>query len=212
MTLVAIIEHDPVFATELRAAVESAGLQTDWFTRGMPALDSARHHAFALAILDLDIPDIDPFAAIDEVSQLIPIIAVIAERDEEACLLAFEAGADDCMTRPFTVREMSARIRNVLRRAGTIEAGDDFALAISEMRVRSGGVTRALSRGEAEILAILAGARGHPLTVHDLLERLPAQSRVKRGTVESRIKSLRRKLGPGRLITRGRLGYELSQK
>mgnify|MGYP001087030917 CR=1 FL=1 len=80
-----------------------------------------------------------------------------------------------------------------------------------EPRHRVGDETRALSRGEAEILALLASSRGRPLTALELLERLPTHSRVKRGTVESRIKSLRRKLGPGKLITRGRLGYELAE-
>ena len=213
MTLVAIIEHDPAFAAELRTAVESAGFHTDWFRDAASALDDVRRQAFSLAIVDLDFSDADPIAICREASRVIPVIAVTAERREEVCLRALDAGADDCVARPFSARELGARIRNVLRRAGAIPSGaDELSLAISAMRVRAGGETRALSRGEAEILAILAASRGHPLTAVELLERLPTHSQVKRGTVESRIKSLRRKLGPGKLITRGRLGYELADE
>jgi DNA-binding response OmpR family regulator len=213
MTLVAIIEHDPAFAAELRSAVESAGFHSDWFRDAQPALDDVRRRAFGLAIVDLDLDDFDPFAICSEASRVIPVIAVTATRKEDVCLRALDAGADDCLARPFGARELGARMRNVLRRAGSIaKPSDELALAISAMRVRAEGETRALSRGEAEILAILAASRGHPLTVLELLDRLPSHSQVKRGTVESRIKSLRRKLGTGKLITRGRLGYELAQE
>jgi len=211
MTLVAIIEHDPLFAAELRTAIESAGFHTDWFREAEAALDDVRRQAFSLAIVDLDFHDADPFTICSEASRVIPVIAVTANRHEEVCLRALDSGADDCLARPFGARELGARIRNVLRRAGSIRGNsDELALAISAMRVRAGDETHALSRGEAEILGILAASRGHPLTIVELLERLPTHSQVKRGTVESRIKSLRRKLGPGKLITRGRLGYELA--
>ncbi|HJQ39081.1 MAG TPA: response regulator transcription factor [Thermoanaerobaculia bacterium] len=210
MTLVAIIEQDPGFAAELRTAVESAGFHTDWFREARTALEDVRRNAFSLAIIDLDLHGVDPFAVCREASRVIPVIAITASRGEEVCLRALEAGADDCVTRPFSARELAARCRNLLRRAGTSSSTDELSVAISAMRVRSGDETRALSRGEAEILAILASSRGRPLTALELLERLPTHSQVKRGTVESRIKSLRKKLGPGRLLTRGRLGYELA--
>ena len=213
MTLVAIIEHDPAFAAELRSAVESAGFHSDWFREAQAALDDVRRRAFGLAIVDLDLVDFDAFAICSEASRVIPVIAVTAVRKEDVCLRALAAGADDYIARPFGARELGARMRNVLRRAGSNAkpSDDELALAISSMRVRTGNETRALSRGEAEILGILAASRGHPLTVLELLDRLPSHSQVKRGTVESRIKSLRRKLGAGKLITRGRLGYELAE-
>lgn len=169
MTRVAIIEHDPVLTTELRAAVESAGFQSDCFTESAAALPGVRTQAFALAILELGIRDADPFAICSEASGLIPVIAITSDRNE------------------------------------------DLAGAVSAMRVHVEGETHPLSRGETEVLALLVASRGAPMTVLEMLARLPPKSQVKRGTIESRIKSLRRKLGPARLVSRGRLGYQLTE-
>src|SRR5687768_10351744 len=148
MTRVAIIEHDPVFATELRAAVESAGFQTDCFTESAEALPGVRTQAFALAILELGIRDADAFAVCSEASGLMPVIVITSERNEEICLRAFASGADDCLARPFTSRELGARIQNVLRRAGSLGKRDEnLADAVSAMRVRVEGETHRLSRG-----------------------------------------------------------------
>ncbi len=209
----AIIEPDEEFATELRNAVESAGFRTDCFKDAGAALPDVRREAFALAIVDLGLRDTDPYEVCSEASRLMPVIAVTSSCSEEVCLRAFESGADDCIARPVPPRELGARIRNVLRRAGTVEdQRGDLAVAVSAMRVRDGETTHALSRGEAEILALLVEARGVPLTVEKMLERLPPAHRVKRGTVASRIKSLRRKVGAGKIVSRGRFGYSLADE
>jgi len=99
-------------------------------------------------------------------------------------------------------------IRNVLRRSDATEGDqlDALSVSISEMRVRVGGATHDLTRGEAEVLATLIHHAPAPVTAVRLSQILNA----KRGTIESRIKSLRKKLGPGRLVSRGSLGYQLS--
>ena len=82
---------------------------------------------------------------------------------------------------------------------------DTMSISLPEMRVRTAGVVHELSRGEAEVLALLLEHSPAPLTTVEIAKLLPA----KRATIESRIKSLRKKLGPGRLVTRGSFGYEL---
>lgn len=209
----AIIEPDEAFATELRDAVESAGFRTDCFKDAASALSDVRREAFALAIVDLGMRDADPYDVCSEASRLMPVIAVTAGCSEDVCVRAFESGADDCIARPVPPRELGARIRNLLRRAGTAEDDrGDLAIAVSAMRVRDGETTHALSRGEAEILALLVEAHGVPLTVERILERLPPEHRVKRGTVASRIKSLRRKVGGEKIVSRGRFGYSLADE
>lgn len=209
MRPLAIIEQDSTASATLRRNIEAAGFRADCFADGASALTSIRRRTFSLAILDLDLRDTDPFAVCREMSRIVPVITMTSEENEDVRMRAFEAGADDCVTRSLTGRELVARVRNILRRSpatadDTCEL-DALSISLPEMRVRTGGVVHELSRGEAEVLALLLEHSPAPLTTVEIAKLLPA----KRATIESRIKSLRRKLGPGRLVTRGRFGYEL---
>lgn len=209
MRPLAIIEPDSTTAENLRHSVEAAGFRADCFADGTSALSSIRRRPFSLAILDLDLRDDDPFAVCREMSRLVPVITISAEGDEDVRLRAFAAGADDCVTHTLTARELVARVHNILRRASSSSDStcelDALSISLPEMRVRNGGVVHELSRGESEVLALLLEHSPAPLTPADMARLLPA----KRATIESRIKSLRKKLGPGRLVSRGRFGYEL---
>lgn len=208
MRPVAIIESNTAARAELRNAVEDAGFRTDCFGDGLSALAMLRKRPFSLAILELDVHQDDAFAVCREISRVVPLIIVTSECDAETCVRALESGADDCVTRPLPARELVARMRNVLRRADAApEAAGSEALSISirEMRVRNGNTTHELSRGEAELLALLIEHAPRPLSPARIGELL----RAKPETVRSRIKSLRRKLGPARLANRSRLGYYL---
>jgi DNA-binding response OmpR family regulator len=206
MRPLAIIENDVATSSEIRAALEAAGFRTDSFRNGASAMADLSRRTFALAILDLQLTDTDPFSVCREVSRYAPVIALASNCAEEMCLRAFESGADDCVARQIPGRELVARIRNVLRRADMEESESDVLLAaVSEMRIRDEGETRDLTRGEAELLALLLARTPTPLTVARMAEILS----VKRGTLESRIKSLRKKLGPEKLVSRGSLGYQL---
>lgn len=209
MRPLAIIEQDSTTSKNLLRSVEAAGFRADCFPDSASALSSLRQRPFSLAILDLDLREGDPFAVCREMSLLVPVIAISAEGDEEVRVRAFEAGADDCVTQTFTARELIARVRNILRRAGSSSNAtcelDALSISLPEMRVRNGGEVHELSRGEAEILALLLEHSPAPLTPTDMAKHLPA----KRSTIESRIKSLRKKLGPGRLVSRGTFGYVL---
>lgn len=210
MRPLAIIESDESLIAAYRRNFQSAGFRVDCFTDTASALPSIRRRTFSLAILDLDLRDTDPYAVCREVSGIVPVIAVTAEGGEDVCVSAFEAGADDCVTRTLAGRELIARVRNVLRRAANhadpvTRELDALSISLTEMRVRNGAVVHPLSRGEAELLALLLEHAPTPLTVLQLAEMAPA----KRATIESRIKSLRKKLGADRLVSRGRFGYEL---
>lgn len=207
MRPVAIIENNATARFELRNAVEDAGFRTDCFEDSESALTTLRDRAFALVIFDLNAGGVDPFAVCHEISRVAPLITVTAACDSEICARALESGADDCVKRPLAPRELIARVRNVLRR--TEQQGeltvDSMSISISEMRVRNGTEVHELSRGEAEVLALLAEHSPKPLSPTHIAQVLGA----KPSTVQSRIKSLRRKLGPERLATRSRLGYYL---
>jgi DNA-binding response OmpR family regulator len=204
-----IIEPDGATSEELRVALEAAGMRAECLTEGGRAIERVIRRQYSLAILDLDLLDTDPFAVCTEASRFVPVITLTGRADEEVCLKAFESGAGDHLVKPFAGRELIARIRSLLRRAspqdGESATSSAIAISISEMRVRAGDDTHDLTRGEAEVLSVLLENAPAPLTVSAIAAMLGA----KRGTIESRIKTLRRKLGPQRLVSRGRLGYQI---
>jgi DNA-binding response OmpR family regulator len=201
---------DPSSSTTLRRDLEAAGFRADCFGDAPSALAALRRRSYALALLDLDLRLGDPFGVCREMSGIVPVIAMTADSREDICVQAFEAGADDCVVRTLAGRELVARVRNVLRRsAGENDAAtcdlDTLSISLPEMRIRNGDVVHELSRGETELLTLLLERAPAPITTVEMVRVLPA----KRATIESRIKSLRKKLGPDRLVTRGRFGYEL---
>lgn len=208
----ALIEPDPIYAASLRRTFKEAGYHVDCFAEPGAALDSLRTRAFGLTIVELDRNAFDPFTVTSEVSRLMPVLTITSDPSEEQCVKALESGADDCICRPFRDRELIARTRNILRRNGTEDARaedrapSELSISIAEMRVSVDGITHDLTRGEAEVLAALLAHAPAPLNATRLAELVAAE----RGTVESRIRSLRQKLGAHHLVTRGRLGYELA--
>lgn len=210
MRTLALIENDVAFAAELRRSVEAEGFRTECFPDGGSAIASVLDRPYALAIIDLGVGgvDPDPFELCRTVSAQHPVIALTTDRSDETCVRALESGADDCICRPFPLRELVARIRNVLTRVAPEPGDEGFAWFADAMRVRVDGRMHNLTRGEAEVLALLVESAPRPLTIEQMLAMLPSEHPVKRGTIESRIKSLRRKLGE-RLVSRGRFGYQL---
>ena len=210
MRPLAIIESDSAHAASLHAALEAAGFRAQCFSSGSAALPHVRAQEFALAILDLDLRDTDPFAMCSEARQHLPVIALASACTAETCIRALESGADDCIRRKTSGRELVARVRAILRRSDP--AGDgaahSLALSIAEMRIRASDATHDLTRGETEVLSLLLTYMPAPITALRMAEPLHAR----RGTVESRIRSLRQKLGPGKLVSRGRLGYQLAEE
>lgn len=204
MRPVAIIQHDHEACSRLCSVIEAAGLRSECFSEATHAIEDLRKRMFTLAVIDLDTLDTDPYAVCEEASRIVPVLTTSTRDDEEICLKAFACGADDHVVTPLPGRELVARIRNLLRR-GVAPSRDPMSIYVSEMRVRDGEHLHELTRGEAEVLSLLLQYAPAPLTAL----RMSALLGVRRGTIESRIKSLRRKIGTGRLISRGRFGYQI---
>lgn len=210
MRPVVIIENDASLSAALRSTLEAAGFRTESYASATAALPELRRRSFSLAILGLDIVDTDPFAVCREASGVVPVITVASECGRgDLCTRALNCGADDCVPREMAGRELVARVRNVLRRtAGDGESPPEeeaLSLSIAEMRVRRGEEVLDLTAGETELLALLLHHAPTPLTASRIAELLGAR----KATVDSRVKSLRRKLGRGRIANRGGFGYQL---
>lgn len=204
MRPLAIIENDGAFALRLLVMIEAAGFRAMIFPHAGQAVPLLRERHFALALVDLAMEDVDPLAFCRETSPFVPLI--VFGRDDESCTRALDAGADDCICRSVGSRELIARIRNLLRRAEQpLSDRDELTAVVSEMRIRLDDHVHNLTAGETAVLTALLDRAPSPMTVDEIARAIVAN----RGTVESRIKSLRKKLGAERLVSRGRFGYQI---
>jgi len=146
----------------------------------------------------------------------VPILMVTAKADEVDRLLGLELGADDYITKPFSPREVVARVRAVLRRAGGgARPAQRYRVGAIEVdldafEARCGGAPVSLSPTQLRLLAALAQAEGRALSRHELLDQL-GEAYVDERTVDAHVKNLRRRLGPcgAQIETVRGVGYRL---
>jgi DNA-binding response OmpR family regulator len=203
-----LVEDEEDIASLVRTYLERDGFQVVWASRGVDGLLALEQHEVRLAILDLQLPDADGLdlcRAIRQQSRL-PIVILTARDEEIDRITGLEIGADDYVAKPFSPRELVARVRAVLRRA---EPGsDDETLVLGDIAVDRGGraVTVSghpveLTGMEFDLLAYLIDHTGLVLSRERLLDRVwglafPGGTR----TVDVHVAQLRRKLGRPELI------------
>ena len=203
-----LVEDEEDIATLVRTYLEKDGFRVIWATRGVEALLAVEQNDIRLAILDLQLPDADGFdvcRAIRSTSRL-PIVIVTARDEEVDRITGLELGADDYVTKPFSPRELVARVRAVLRRAEPEEDEDlvevgDLVLEHAGRTVSVGGNEVELTGMEFDLLAFLLAHPGIVMTRERLLERVwglsfPGGTR----TVDVHVAQLRRKLDRPDLI------------
>ena len=137
-----LVEDEEDIATLVRTYLEKDGFRVIWATRGVEGLLALEQNDIRLAILDLQLPDADGLdlcRAIRDRSRL-PIVIVTARDEEIDRITGLELGADDYVTKPFSPRELVARVRAVLRRAEP-EAEDDDVVAAGDVVLEHGGRT-----------------------------------------------------------------------
>ena len=203
-----LVEDEEDIATLVRTYLEKDGFRVIWATRGVEGLLALEQNDIRLAILDLQLPDADGFdvcRAIRSTSRL-PIVIVTARDEEVDRITGLELGADDYVTKPFSPRELVARVRAVLRRAEPEEDEDlvavgDLVLEHAGRTVSVGGNEVELTGMEFDLLAFLLAHPGIVMTRERLLERVwglsfPGGTR----TVDVHVAQLRRKLDRPDLI------------
>ncbi len=208
MKTILVVDDEPRIVDLARDYLEHAGFAVLTASDGPSALASARTRRPDLVVLDLGLPGLD---GLDVTRQLrttsgtaqVPIVMLTARDDELDKLLGLELGADDYLTKPFSPRELVARVRAVLRRADRpVEAADvvsagDVTLDVPRMRTEVAGRTIDLTPTEFTILATLARQPGRIFTRSQLLDALHGVAfESYERAIDSHIKNLRRKLEP----------------
>lgn len=196
---VMIVEDEPELAALVADYARAAGYEPQVLGDGAQALAAIRIQAPALVVLDLMLPGLDGLSVCRAVraSSEVPIVMVTARVEEIDRLLGLEAGADDYLCKPFSPRELMARIKAILRRAGTGSTTPPRTLAVDEAarRIRVHGQALDLTPSEFAILAALARRPGQVFSRAQLLDAARADSLdATDRAIDSHVKNLRRKI------------------
>jgi len=198
-----IVEDEIELVRVLRDYLERAGFRVQAASNGTEAVSHFRQAAPDLVLLDLNLPGLDGLDVARQMrrSSEVPIIMVTARVEETDRLIGLELGADDYITKPFSPREVVARVRAVLRRAqGRAEApsvirASDIEIDVGRHRVSRGGMSVDLTPTEFALLAALAAQPGRAYTRLQLLEA--SQGEAYEGyerTIDAHIKNIRAKI------------------
>ena len=124
MKKILVIEDEQSIAHTITHSIEREGFSAVWSERGLEGLELLRQGGFALAVLDIGLPDVSGFELCKTIRSFsqVPIIFLTARDEEIDKIVGLEIGADDYVTKPFSPRELAARIKSVLRRAETLAA------------------------------------------------------------------------------------------
>ncbi|MUN35829.1 response regulator [Actinomadura sp. NEAU-AAG5] len=218
---VLLVEDEPTIARAVVDRLAAEGFAVDVAADGPAAVDMARACEPDLIVLDVMLPGFDGLEVCRRVQaeRPVPVLMLTARDDETDLLVGLAVGADDYVTKPFSMRELVARIRALLRRvqrpAPDAAAAPPVRIGPLELdararRVRRDGREVHLTPTEFDLLACLVRNRGAVLTRAVLLEQVwdwadASGTRV----VDSHVKALRRKLGPDLIRTVHGVGYSL---
>jgi DNA-binding response OmpR family regulator len=224
---VLVAEDDEKQAELIRRSLLAEGHTATVVHDGAAALDAARRLRPDLLVLDLMLPVLDGFDVCrrlrrDDGESAVPVVMLTARSGEDDLLLGLDLGADDYLTKPYSPRELMARIRTVLRRSGSTR-GDDPAvraagLSVDPVRheVRCDGALVECTPAEFQILLAMAAEPERVFTRHQLLQCARGFDRAStERAIDVHIMNLRRKIEadprrPVRLLTVFGVGYKLS--
>jgi len=204
---VLVVEDEPEMRDLLADNLELEGYRVAAVGSAEEALQRIDRHSFALILLDVMLPRASGFELCRTVrarDTRIPIIMLTARSDESDRVLGLDLGADDYVSKPFSVRELLARVRAQLRREGVIGERDDSEFVVGDLRVnlRTGSVTRRnrhleLSPHEFELLRYLIAHRGEVVSREQLLRDVWGYSHLSvTRTVDNYIFRLRNHIEP----------------
>jgi two-component system catabolic regulation response regulator CreB len=216
-----VVEDEPAIAESVAYALKRDGFSVT--QAGTLAEAEARHGDADLVILDLMLPDgsgFDFIGAIRADRRGKPVIVLSSRDGEVDRVTALETGADDYVTKPFSPREVVARVRAVLRRVSSPKEAATPVLAVAidaaTRRARVGANSLELTRIEFDLLAYLLDGKDRVCTRGELIDRLWGDGfAITDRTIDSHVKALRKKLGeagaaPGTIETVRGVGYRVN--
>jgi len=222
-TRILSVEDDERIRTAVKLALEDEGWSVEEADTGEDALNSFQRQPADVVLIDIMLPGIDGFdvcRAIRRTSD-VPIVMVTARADTHDVVAGLEAGADDYLTKPFAPKELSARIRALLRRARSTDATathlrfGELEIIPDEGVVRRGGEEIHLTKTEFRLLVELASSPGRVFSREVLLERVWGYGYFGDGRlVDVHVRRLRTKVeadpaNPRHVVTVRGLGYKL---
>ncbi|MBV8464565.1 MAG: response regulator [Burkholderiales bacterium] len=199
MSHVLVVEDEPKLGSLLLDYLTAAGHEATLLADGLSVVPWVREHAPSLILLDLMLPGKDGLTVCRELRAFsdVPIVIVTARVEEVDRLLGLELGADDYICKPFSPREVMARIKAIMRRTGRRETASESGLHLDEARcqVCLDGRCLDVTPIELRLLKTLSSAPGKVFSRNQLLDNLYEDYRVVTDrTVDTHVKNLRRKL------------------
>jgi DNA-binding response OmpR family regulator len=222
-TRILAVEDDERIRTAVKMALEDEGWLVEEAETGEEALDAFGRTPADVVLIDIMLPGIDGFEVCRSLRRTsdVPIVMVTARADTHDVVAGLEAGADDYLTKPFAPKELSARIRALLRRARTPDPGaprirfGDLEIIPEEGVVRRNGREVHLTKTEFRLLCELASSPGRVFSREVLLERVWGYGYFGDGRlVDVHVRRLRTKIevdpaNPRHVATVRGLGYKL---
>jgi DNA-binding response OmpR family regulator len=213
-----VVEDDPTIAGSVIARLRAEGFVVDHAGSGPAAVEAANRTKPDLIVLDLMLPGFDGLEVCRRVQaqRPVPVLMLTARDDENDLLVGLAVGADDYLTKPFSLRVLAARVHALLRRTTLTGAGDapirlgSLEINRNERRVSRAGVEAHLTPTEYDLLVYLAERHRSVLPRERLLAEVWGWAEgYGTRTVDSHIKALRRKLGADLFRTVHGVGYAL---
>jgi two-component system, OmpR family, response regulator RegX3 len=219
-----VVDDEPAIVDAVTYALRASGFEVDTFGDGESALEAARSDSYDVLVLDVRLPGL---SGIEICRRLrgesdVPILMLTAMDAEVDRVLGLEAGADDYVTKPFSVAELVSRVRAILRRreldrasGGGIRRVGSLELDVNRHEVRIDGRTIRLTPSEFRLLAFLAQEPEHVYTRREIMQHLWDSTYVgDQRACDIHVSNLRRKIEetpgrPQRLVTVRGVGYKL---
>ena len=201
---VVVVDDEPMVREVVTRYLRRDGFNVTTAADGAAALQLIEAGAPDMVVLDLMLPTVGGLDVLSHIRRHsdVPVILLSARGDEADRVLGLELGADDYITKPFSARELAARVRSVLRRSALPASGgrigsDDLDIDLSARRVTLRGVEVHLTRREFELLAFLASSPGQVFSRSQLLDHVWDSSPEWQdpSTVTVHVRRLRAKLG-----------------